>query len=64
MCDKSLPSWSLHFLIYKMNDLNFRSYTYFANGCLFEENTDNLIAFPVYDSATEERVKYLMVVKE
>ena len=54
----------LELTIPEMNDLNFRSDTYFANGCLFEENTDNLIAFPVYDSATEEPVKYLMVVKE
>lgn len=51
----TIPEW---------NDLNFRSDTYFANGCLFEESTDNLIAFPVYDSGIEDPVKYLMVVKE
>ena len=50
----TIPEW---------NELNFRSDTYFANGCLFEENTDNLIAFPVYDSGMEEPVKYMMVVK-
>ena len=49
--------------ISEWNELNFRDDTYFINGCLFEEHTDNLIAFPVYDSGSHEPVEYLMVVK-
>ena len=38
--------------------------TYFSNGCIFDEETDNLIAFSWYASATEEASKYYKVVEE
>lgn len=38
--------------------------TYFANGCIFDEETDNLIAFCWYASATEEASKYYKVVEK
>ena len=38
--------------------------TYFSNGCIFDEETDNLIAFSWYPSATEAASKYYKVVKE
>lgn len=38
--------------------------TYFVNGCLFDEETDNLVAFSWYASATEEASKYYKVVEE
>ena len=37
--------------------------TYFCNGCMFEKNTDNLIAFPFYESEFEEPSKYFKVEK-
>ncbi len=38
--------------------------TYFCNGCIFDEETDNLIAFSWYASATEEASKWYKVVEE
>ena len=31
------------------NELDHREDTYFANGCIFDEKTDNLIAFSWYE---------------
>lgn len=36
---------------------------YFCNGCAFQEDTDNLVAFPFYESAFEEPSKYFKVEK-
>jgi hypothetical protein len=38
--------------------------TYFSNGCIFDEDTDNLIAFCWYASAIEAASKYYKVVEE
>ncbi len=38
--------------------------TYFANGCIFDAENDNLIAFSWYPSATEEASKWYKVVQE
>lgn len=38
--------------------------TYFSNGCILDEDTDNLIAFCWYASATEAASKYYKVVEE
>lgn len=38
------------------------SNTYFSNGCAFDEETDNLIAFSWYASATEKASKWYKVV--
>lgn len=38
--------------------------TYFSNGCIFDEETDNLLAFSWYPSATEAASKYYKVVEE
>lgn len=38
--------------------------TYFSNGCIFDEETDNLIAFSWYASATEAASKWYKVVEE
>lgn len=35
----------------------------FLNGCCFDEETDNLIAFPYYESPLEEPSKYYKVVE-
>lgn len=40
-----------------------REYTYFANGCIFDVNTDNLIAFPFYESGIEEPSKYYLIIE-
>ena len=40
------------------------SNTYFSNGCIFDEETDNLIAFSWYASATEEASKYYKIVNK
>ena len=45
------------------NELNYNSDNYFANGCVFDEATDNLIAFPVYEDGLHEAGKYYKVVK-
>jgi len=39
------------------------SHYYFANGCIFDEETDNLIAFQWYESAFTGPSKYYKVVK-
>lgn len=36
---------------------------YFANGCIFDEETDNLIAFGWYEDALHEASKFYKVVK-
>ena len=38
--------------------------TYFTNGCIFDEETDNLIAFSWYASPTEEASRFYKVVKK
>lgn len=38
--------------------------TYFANGCAFDEATDNLIAFSWYKDATSEPYKFYKVTEE
>lgn len=38
--------------------------TYFSNGCIFDEETDNLIAFCWYKDAKSEASKYYKVVGE
>lgn len=38
--------------------------TYFCNGCIFDEETDNLIAFSWYKDANSEASKYYKVVSE
>lgn len=45
------------------NELNYNSDNYFANGCVFDEATDNLIAFPVYEDGLHKAGKYYKVVK-
>ena len=40
------------------------NYTYFSNGCIFDEENDNLIAFSWYASATEAASKYYKVEEE
>ena len=37
--------------------------TYFCNGCFFDEYSDNLIAFPFYESGEEKPSKYFKVVE-
>ena len=37
---------------------------YFCNGCLFEQETDNLIAFEWYKDADSEPSKWFKVVEE
>ena len=46
------------------NELNYNSKNYFANGCVFDEETDNLIAFSFYEDAYHEAGKFYKVVKE
>lgn len=46
------------------NELNFNSDNYFANGCVFNEETDNLIAFSWYEDALHEAGKFYKVIKE
>lgn len=46
------------------NELNFNSDNYFANGCVFDEETDNLIAFSWYEDALHEAGKFYKVIKE
>lgn len=43
------------------NKLNLQQNTYFINGCLFDEVTDNLIAFARYRSGTQRPDKYFKV---
>ena len=50
--------------VQEWNELNFNSDHYFANGCVFEESTDNLVAFSYYEDAYHEAGKYYKVVKE
>lgn len=38
--------------------------TYFCNGCLFDVETDNLVAFVWYKDANSEASKYYKVVSE
>lgn len=44
------------------NELNYREDTYFANGCVFDEKTDNLIAFSWYEDELHEASKYYKIV--
>ena len=46
------------------NQLNYQNNTYFCNGCVFDEETDNLIAFSWYEDALHEASKYYKTVKE
>jgi hypothetical protein len=48
----------------EFNRLSPGNNTYFSNGCIFDEETDNLIAFSWYPSATEVASKYYKVVEE
>ena len=41
-----------------------RADIYFANGCLFDEETDNLVAFERYESGFSYPDKYYKVVKK
>lgn len=43
--------------------LDSRGDTYFANGCVFKDESDNLVAFPVYESGTSKPEKYYRVEK-
>lgn len=36
------------------DNLNFSEDTYFCNGCVFDEKTDNLIAFSWYENELHE----------
>ena len=44
------------------NELDYREDTYFANGCVFDEKTDNLIAFSWYEDELHEAGKYYKLV--
>jgi hypothetical protein len=46
------------------NKLSFSTGNYFANGCLFDEKTDNLVAFSWYEDELHEVGKYYQVVNE
>lgn len=46
------------------NKLNFDSKNYFSNGCVFDEETDNLIAFSFYEDAYHEAGKFYKVVNK
>ena len=46
------------------DELNFNLDNYFANGCVFNEETDNLIAFSWYEDALHEAKKYFKVIQE
>ena len=46
------------------NELNYRENTYFANGCVFDERTDNLIAFGWYEDELHEVGKFYKVVSK
>ena len=48
--------------VQEWNELNFNSEHYFANGCVFDERTDNLIAFGWYEDELHEVGKYYKVV--
>lgn len=48
----------------KFEELCNSSSNYFCNGCIFDEDTDNLVAFPWYPSIHEEPSKYFMLVEE
>lgn len=48
--------------IAEWNDLDFKEDTYFANGCVFDEKTDNLIAFSWYEDELHEASKYYKIV--
>ena len=50
--------------VQEWDELNFSSENYFANGCVFEESTDNLIAFSWYEDSYHKAGKYYKVVKE
>ena len=45
------------------NQLDSQSNTYFCNGCIFDEETDNLIAFGEYEDALREVERYYKVVR-
>lgn len=46
------------------NEIDTQNGSYFSNGCIFDEETDNLVAFSWYASATEAASKYYKVVEE
>lgn len=50
--------------VQEWNELNFNSDNYFANGCVFEESTDNLIAFIWSEDTYREADRFYKVVKE
>jgi hypothetical protein len=43
------------------NKFNYEFGTYFCNGCIFDEKTDNLIAFSWYEDELHEVGKYYKV---
>lgn len=43
------------------NKLNMSEDTYFVNGCLFDQTTDNLVAFAYYEDQYHEVGKYYKV---
>lgn len=45
------------------NRLNMSEDTYFANGCLFDEKTDNLVAFAHYEDQFHEAGKWYKIIK-
>ncbi len=46
------------------DNLNFLEDTYFCNGCVFDEKTDNLIAFSWYENELHEVRKYFEIIKD
>ena len=47
----------------EFNELDNTSSTYFSNGCIFDEFTDNLIAFCWYKDGHSEASKWFKVVE-
>ena len=50
--------------VQEWNELNYRKDTYFCNGCVFDEKTDNLLAFGYYEDELHEAGKFYKVVVE
>ena len=50
--------------VQEWNELNYRKDTYFCNGCVFDEKTDNLLAFSYYEDELHEADKFYKVVTE
>lgn len=48
----------------EMDKLDMSEKTYFSNGVLFDDETDNVVAFYWYPSPTSKASKYYKVVEE